>query len=76
MKLLKLLEHERNKKAKYTHAGLLIPTVRAVRKDVPSLKRKRKQDFLNFGAGDYKQRLHRRKEAESSSDWLEFIWSQ
>jgi len=72
MKLLKLLEQERNKKAKYTHSGLLMNGShlhhQRVRKDVPSLKRKRKQDFLNFGASEYKQRFHRRKEAESSSD--------
>ena len=56
MKLLKLLEHERKKKAKFSHAGLLVGPAAAhdyhhrtgtsyygQRKEGPSLKRKRKQ---------------------------------
>lgn len=69
MKLLKLLEHERKKKAKLSHAGLLSGVMPASAgaffgQRSGTLKRKRKDVF----ASELKQRTHRRKEAESSSD--------
>jgi hypothetical protein len=71
-KLFKLLEHERKKKTKFSHAGLLVEPASAeyhhrgafYAQRTGSLKRKRKDAFPN----DLKQRIQRRKEAESSSE--------